>query len=122
MSDVISKFDPTSQMASTLVSETFKLIDGQAKSVEQQNKLAAVFLAKFAGIMVYRALTLKAPESFKKEEIVKFVMNNFRNSKQSVQESIAAAFTGAMHTYSGQSIEYYCQIRPVPAALNKEPI
>lgn len=42
--------------------------------------------------------------------------------KASVQEAISASFSGAMNTFSGQDIEYYCRVLPVGPAINKDPI
>lgn len=120
MSVVKSSADQISQ---TLVNETFKLIDGQSKDPIKAHKMALMFLARFAGVLLYRSLTEAAPEGCNtKEKILKFTMANFSATKLSVQEAVAAAFTGAMNTYSGQPIEYFCQVKPVGPVLNKEPI
>ncbi len=115
------KTDKSDQIASELVAETFKLIDGQGGTLS--NKVAVNFLARFAGMLVYRSLKQEAPEHCKTpEQMAQFTMRNFSGMKVCVQEAVSAAFTGAMKTYAGQDIEYYCQVKPVPEAFNKEPI
>jgi len=117
----MSKVDKSDQLALELVTETFKLIDGQGGVASTQ--VAVNFLARFAGTLVYRSLKQQAPTTCKTpEEMVQFTGRNFAGMKVCVQEAISAAFSGAMKTYAGQDIEYYCQVKPVPEPLNKEPI
>jgi hypothetical protein len=110
------------QIVSDLVKATYKLIDGQFNDQRAANKMAVVFLARFAGTILYRALTEPAPPGLSKDKIAAFTIQNFAGMKQCVQEAVAAAFSGAMNTYSGQQTEYYCRVRPVPPTANKEPI
>jgi flagellar motor component MotA len=108
------------QLAATLVTETYKLIDAQGNALS--GKIAVMFLARFTGMLIYRSLAAPAPDSCKtKEEKYNFTSQNFAKVKQATQEAIAAAFSGAMHTFVGKPMEYYCLIKPVGPAVNKEP-
>lgn len=114
--------DTTNEFAQILVDSTFKLIEGRCKTVKQTNHVTTVFIARFMGTLLYKSLTHKPDTVLSKEQLVKFTTNNFSEMKTSVQEAIAAAFSGAMHTFTKIPIEYYCQVKPVPPAINKEPI
>lgn len=123
MSNISTKLDPADQMAQALVSETYKLIEAQARSSQHCQKLSVMFLARFAGLVLYKTLTEEpSSKSDTKEKQLKEVLARFGSVKLSVQEAVAASFTSAMTTYTGQSVEYYCQVKPVGPALNKEPI
>jgi hypothetical protein len=39
--------------------------------------------------------------------------------RERIQQAVSAGFQGAIQTYSGNKIEYYCQIYPVPEAPTK---
>jgi len=120
----IVKSNNVDQIATDLVSETFKLIEGQSKSSLVAERLSVVFLAKFIGVLMYKNLTTETPYDVQNDtdKIAKFTITRFGKFKGIVQEAIAAAFSGAMQSYSGQDIEYYCQVRPIGQAVNKEPI
>lgn len=111
--------DTNDRFAATLVTETYKLIDAQGPT---SSKIAVLFVARFVGMLVYRSLVAPAPDSCQtKEDKSNFTLQNFAKVKSAVQEAIAAAFSGAMHTYVGKPMEYYCQVKPVGPAVNKEP-
>ncbi len=119
----VIKSESIEQIAMSLVSETYKLIDGQTAGTAQARRLSVLFLARFAGTMVYRSLTEAKPEGCTTpKQIEKFTLGNFAAVKGQLQEAIAAAFTGAVNTFSGQRVDYYCQVKPIGPAINKEPI
>jgi len=118
-----SKLTITEQAMLDLVKETYKIIDGHAKDTGAGRSMAIMFLARFAGTVLYRSLTEEPPATVVgKENIAQYTITNFAKTKLLVQEAVSAAFSGAMNTYTGQPIEYYCQVKPVGPALNKEPI
>lgn len=116
---MIPQTDTSDQLAATLVTETYKLIDAQGAI---SSKIAIMFLARFVGTLLYRSLAAPSPDSCKtKEAKSNFTLQNFAKVKAAVQEAIAAGFSGAMHTYVGEPMEYYCQVKPVGPPVNKEP-
>ena len=124
MSKIIQTVDDTYEFTQVLVEETLNLIYGKFPEAKKGRFASTLFLAKFSGALIYNTLKEKPIKEFKtKDEYMKFTMKNFQEVKEKVQEVIAAAFTGAMNTYAGKNmVEYYCTIKPIPAAANKEPI
>lgn len=107
-------------LTSMLVVETCKMIDAQPESVKTQIYFS--FLAKFIGAIIYRSLKSQPDKHMpSQEEIYEYVSKNYSNAKTCAESAIAAAFTGAMSTFSAKEVEYYCLIRPVPPVANKEP-
>ena len=124
MSNTIQKTDDAYEFTQMLVEETLNLISAKYPDKKKGRFASTIFLAKFSGAVIYEALKEKPIKEFKtKDDYVKFTMKNFQEVKEKVQEAIAAAFTGAMNTYAGKNmVEYYCQVKTIPAAANKEPI
>lgn len=107
--------------ATGLVEDVVRDIWGQGWTNKETIDFAISFLAKFTGTVLFKSLTDEVPDVYKKrEDVAKYVIKNFSDTKMAVQEAVAAAFTGAVQTYSGQPIEYYCQVKPVGPAANKE--
>ena len=108
---------------SELVQKTVKEIYGQSADIKETTGLALSFLARFTGILLYKSLSDDVPRRLrKKEDKAAYTIKTFSATKVAVQESVAAAFTGALQMYSGMPVEYYCQVRTVGSAANKEPI
>lgn len=123
MSNKTVTIDETSEFTQMLVTETLKLINIKYKDANKAGHVSIVFLARLTGVILFRSLSQKLPaDCDTKEKQAKYVIKEFSDTKQSIQEAVAAAFSGAMHTYSGMPVEYYCQVKPVGPAANKEPI
>jgi len=71
---------------------------------------------------VYAELNERDKSLKTKEEMLNFAMKNFAALKVSIQESVAAGFQGAVSTFSGQQVDYYCQVKPIPEPINKRMI
>lgn len=84
-----------------------------------RHSLHVNFIARFIGAYVYQALMQKPEKACGKEELLKFTKENFKASKQAVQDAVSAAFSGAMSAFSGKDIEYYCQVKVVPEVKGK---
>lgn len=103
-----------------LVNENFKLLDSQTKSRgggKAAKFVAMTFLARFIGIFIYRVLTDKKEGT--KEEACKYAIDNLADAKSKLQDAVAAGFQGAMTTFAGKQIEYYCQVKIVPPVISK---
>lgn len=106
------------EVSRELVEETFKLLQGRGMYAF---RLAAVnFIARFVGVLTHEALRAKPKGKLNKEEQYKFVEGNFMKVKASLQECVAAGVQGAVSTFSGRKVEYYCVIKPVPEPVNKQ--
>lgn len=124
MSKTLTVSDGTNEFAQMLVTETLKLIEGKYPESKKSKNAMIVFIARFIGTVVYKSLIEKHPEGLKtSEDKLKFTTRSFSDTKQRVQEAVAAAFSGAMNTYTQkESVEYYCRVSPIGPAVNKEPI
>jgi hypothetical protein len=49
-----------------------------------------------------------------------FCVRNVGTFKYDVQNAIAAAFQSAMSHYAGYTVEYYCDIKPVPKSVDSK--
>jgi hypothetical protein len=107
-------------VAKHLLEKIFKLL------LTEEQKYGNVFVLKVVdklvtgiiGGMLYRELTM-TPPLLEKEEQYEFTKAAFSKYKSGVQEAVALAFQGAMTQWSGKSVEYYCQVKPVPEPTNK---
>lgn len=108
-----------------LVTETNKLVDGKLGDRQlQAEKVYRMLVGGFATIMVYKALTRKPSKGegkMSKKDQLQFAHNNFKTAKRELEEAMGAAFGSAMQTFSGQPVDYYCQVKIVPPAVNKTP-
>lgn len=104
------------ELAQTLTVENFRIIDGKMRAYASKESrfVAATFIARFVGAMVYRTLTEDQALNKTKAEHEAFVMKNVADLKNQVQNAVAAAFQNAMSAFSGQPVEYYCTIKIVP--------
>lgn len=84
-----------------------------------RHSLHVNFIARFIGAYVYQALMQKPEKPCSKDDLLKFTRENFKASKQAIQDAVSAAFTGAMNTFSGKTVEYYCQVKVVPEVKGK---
>jgi GTP cyclohydrolase FolE2 len=103
-----------------LCSQTYTLMDNKCDSdKEALNSLASNYVARFVSAMVEDTLRRESGKKMTKAEQYKFTEDNFRNMKSLIQESVAAGVAKAMTEFSGQSMEYYCLIKPVPKVSGK---
>lgn len=101
-----------------LVLETMKLLNVRGEACRKE--AVKTFLARFVGFALYQALMEKPDGPCGPKELHKFTKDNFNEAKLAVQDSISAAFTGAMKTFTGKRLEYYCQVKTVGEPINKK--
>ncbi len=90
------------------------LTDERERSGEEfAERLAFNFLASYIASLGAGFLNADYSHSTGKEK-ERLVMDGFLEFKQSVQDSVAAGMSGCMTAYSGQPIDYYCQLKVVP--------
>jgi hypothetical protein len=107
-----------------LVKECMKVIDGQtaAKGKDAGESLTINFIAMFIGTILHRSLVTRPAGLFDKDEIYEYTQNNFAITKGKIQDAVAHGFQGAMQSFSGKQVEYYCQVRPVGDPVNRLPV
>ena len=109
------------KFAKHLLAVTFKCIEEEekARGVEFADGLAVSFVAGFTGALIYHILNRQHPDNTKvKKELYNFVSTNYSDIKLKVENAVAAGFTGALSSYSGKQVEYYCQVKVVPEPAN----
>lgn len=112
------KFEEQAEIFSQyMVEEMCKLL--KAHAPDKFGVMMSAFLATFVGNMVYKKLQEKPETAMSKEDLFKFTKDNFIGVRMQVQEAVAAGVSGAMTTYSGKHVEYYCQVKPVPEPISK---
>ncbi len=107
-----------------LVDETFRLIEGEGRLHGGAFTRLVIqrFLTIYISTWASKALQAKAKETATKSEIFSFTAANFAKAKVRIQEAVSEGFQMAMGDFTGKSVEYYCQVNPVPPVANKEPI
>lgn len=81
------------------------------------------FVANFIAAVVYRHLTERPPGDKPKsnKEVLEFVKKNFLTVKIEMQDAVAMGFQKSMTAFANKEMEYYCEIKPMPEAINKKP-
>lgn len=115
----ISIDDWISAYSKTMALELIGLIDGQRKEKGDLvgKALTLQFLAAFTAASVVRSLGNQREGT--SAEQFEAASKGFLEHKVSVQDAVAAGFSGAMREYSGKSVDYYCQIKVVPEVVSK---
>lgn len=105
-----------------LAVNTFKTIDKESNGLGNDAVMfmSTMFLARFVGGLIYRALNEKKSLNLVGETQEDFTLRNINNLKNQVQEAVASGFQNAMSAFSGQPLEYYCQIKPVPDMISEK--
>lgn len=110
-------------LTQNLAEHCLKILQQQTKDLglEFANEVYAQLIAKFIGGMTYNALMLRPESPCGKKDLLEYTQKNFLDVKHQVQHSVSSGIQGAMHAYSGKTVEYYCLIKPVPALLTNTP-
>lgn len=104
-----------------MADEALKLLQaqGEKKGPEVHRALLIHFLARVLTNAVFNVLHERPKsETATKKEILEHNKKNFSEFKEQVQDMVALSFQTAMSHYGGKTMEYYCQIRPVPEPVN----
>lgn len=105
-----------------LSKETLNLVEVFCEHSTKDNALrrrfAANFVSQYMEHLLMEAL-MDYPKDAPKKEQMKHVFDNFKDLKAEFQEQVANAFSRAMEGYSGQNIDYYCQIKVQPEPTSK---
>lgn len=106
-----------------VTSEVFRIVESQREKIGK-NACDITYmsvLASIVGTVVLNTITEQFDKKVSNTEVEKILHKNYNNLKMAVQDSIATGFTEAMTKYSGKTCEYYCQIKPLPPPVNKQP-
>lgn len=106
-----------SELCDTISKEVMALLYAEEKKygVAFSESVGITIIARLVSTLYFNALTPTAEqEKLSDVELEKIVSTRANTMKLALQDSIAAGFAGAMEMFSGRSIEYYCQVKPVP--------
>ncbi len=83
------------------------------------DRVTSMFLASFLQLLVQKALQEIPDNVFTPDELFHFSKLGLAETKVLVQNSIAAGFQKATSNFTGQDVEYYCQVRVVPEPVSR---
>lgn len=113
------------RFAKKTVSELCKLFDvwSEDKGEEFVDGVAASILQRYLFVVILQSLN-KRPDhrlELSKEQLNVFVQENYANTKLRMQDAIATGFQMAFTEFTGNMVDYYCQVFPVADPVNKNP-
>lgn len=83
------------------------------------------FLSSFVASAVYKALTDKPNDrvfyndDYEERDPSKQAIETLARIKAKIQHGVAVGFQGALKSFAGHDIEYYCNILPIPEVPTK---
>lgn len=83
--------------------------------------LAFDFLTTYIGSLATGSLSFDT-DGLSNTKAEKAVEENFVLFKTNLQDSVSAGVQEAMSQFTGQPVEYYCQVKPIPESVNKFPV
>ena len=113
--------DMISKLSKTIALEVTEIIDKLRKqSGKDVAALTTVrFLAAMTTVSVIRALEIDPALYKTQQEHYQLAYKALATHKTLVQDAVSGGFSSAMSSFSGHPIEYYCQIKTVPADVSK---
>lgn len=89
---------------------------------ENYRVMFAIFLSGLVSAFLKFSLN-EFPQGphYSSDEVTKFAEKNFIRLKETLANALAAGVQGGVQSWSGQEVEYYVQIKPIPAAVNTKP-
>jgi len=119
---VVSLDEWVDNFTSYIAAENLKLIRsyGADKGDKALKKLYVSFLKNYLETVILAVLSDYPKEMMDDKEIYEYVSGHFKDLKYDIQNEIALAFNDAVSKFSGQYLDYYCEIKPIPEpASNK---
>jgi len=110
---------------SKLAYQVISAMVAQKETVGEENfkMITMTFIAGFISALLNTLMREEMPSEDKLtiEEKYKIAESNFEDFKLRLQDSVAAGFQAGVLSWSGQTMEYYALIKPVPEPVNKRP-
>lgn len=98
------------------------VVDKQSRGDDKAlDNLMSEILRKLTALSVYETLKEAPVKAKTQSDRYKRTAHAFSNIRNKIEDSVAAGFQGAMSTYAGKQVGYYCIIRTVPEPVNREP-
>lgn len=79
----------------------------------------AGFISAFLNVSMRECPTESETESF--DELAKNAEETFQDIKAGLQDAVSAGFQAGIFSWTGQTVEYYTLIKPIPEVVNKRP-
>lgn len=102
--------------------DIYYLFEEQSEDVgvENHRTMMITFLAGFISAVIYRSLAVIPADLTNKKAKEAYVEASFADMKGQIMEAVAAGFTGGVKSWSGQTVDYYCQVKVTPEPTNKD--
>lgn len=112
------------EFASMMAVESYKLIKLESKNNKNKvdRDISTKFLKHFIKKIVFDSLTELTNKNMSSKEAYTVTKASFLDIKVKIQEEVARGFEEAFLHYTGQQIDYYCDVRVIPEPINKEMI
>jgi len=122
MNDEVSLREWMEEYTRSVIGAVLTGLNDQKKTIGEENvKYLALSLVEcLVGSVMYQQYRLQKELIGSKKTKENKALDDIGEVKGLMQEAIAGGFEAAMKKFTGQTIEYYCVIRPVPASLSKE--
>lgn len=116
----VSFEDYANQFSDLIVRETYNLIRAQNKEygVDAVKYISTAVISKLISLILLDTLQEKPAQKSTRQHAYDFTHKNFNIIKNQIQDSVASAFSGAMMSWAGKNVEYYCQVKTVPEPTN----
>lgn len=103
-----------------MAEETLKILRGhtEKRGREVGRALCIHFLSRVLATTVLDTLKDRKEDAKSEKEQYDFSKKQFLDLKVQVQDAVALSFQTALSHFTGRQVEYYCQIKPIPDAIN----
>jgi hypothetical protein len=122
MSDLI-KTHNLSVLSRALAKETFKLFLDKNKLLEDKSPLEAraaiLYVGSFISLILDEVLNDR-PLAFEDKALYDHVHQAYTETKSNIETIIGKAFSTSVKKFSGQELDYICEISPSPEPEGKD--
>lgn len=96
--------------------------ESEKRDVDYSVDIKIHLISTLIGVTLYSHLRdFSLDKTINSKDKEKKLIKEYTMLKALIQSSIGNGFSGAMSTFSGKQADYYCLIKPVPPAINKQP-
>lgn len=109
------------QRATAITTHILQLVDKEIKDQPEGTGKALLvnIIACLVGTTMYKTLKERPMgKNNKSKQAEDAAIKSFAQAKHQIQHAVASGVQGAVQTYSGQPLEYYCQINLMPKPIS----
>ena len=116
MSDIMKKHDKYVAVK-YIAEETLRLLMDNKKLMQDESpldrKMAVLLIGELIRLTLDEVLHDR-PLEFEGKTLYDYVHKNYTATKSDIELVVGLAFTAAVKQFSGQDLEYMCEIQPIP--------